>query len=584
MATSLHRFEITRFVLEDAAIHLEVDKNGKPNWTFAPTAPPGASNSIAASGGQKREDISLANVRLANGLVTYSDARSGATQELSNISATFSLPNLDAPLKVTGKATYKNEELAIDVSAGKTRVLIEGGTTDLVASVSGDLMNAGFNGQGTFGQAFSLSGDAKLGTPSLRKLSAWLAKPMSGSTGFGALSISGKVAADAKHATFDNAQVNLDGSDLAGSIAVDLTAARARLTGNLASNKLDLRPYTGGSDKSGDGTGGSNSAKPPSSGWSTQPIDASALRSFDAAFNVSAGQILIRDLKIGKSALAVTVNGGVLTADLKQLSLYSGSGRGKLTIDGRAVPSTIASTMSLSGLDLGSFMHDAGKTDRFQGTGNFDVDLKGSGHSQAELVSDLNGTTKLAFANGAIKGVDLNAIASVVQTITGKGVADTAAQTPSTTVSDGTSGNATSFASMGANFTVANGVMTTSDFSLVSNVLTLSGGGTIDLTHMTIDFRINPGRDQKNGGLKVAMHVSGPLGHPKISADASSLLRGEVQKRLGDSPAGQLLNGLLGGGQPAGQADQGQQKPKMKDLLHGLFGGGKAKDGQPAQN
>ncbi len=525
-------------------------------------------------------------MRIVNGLVTFDNAKTAANYQLSRIGATISLPNLDAPFKLAGKATYKDQELALDASVSRARVLFGGGTADLAANVKGDLVSASFTGQSTFGDKLALDGATKVESASVRKLAGWLGKPISGSTGFGPLSVSGHAAFAANRLAFEDAKLHFDDIDATGALAIDLSGARPSVTGTLVGNKLDLRPYTGSSTKGGGASGDAPKAK-DSSGWSKEPIDASALKSFDAALTLSADQIFIRDLTIGKSQLAITVAGGVLTADVKQLALYSGAGRGKVVLDGRETPATLSATMSLSGLDLGSFMKDAAKTDRFQGTGNFDVDLKGSGHSQAELVADLNGTTKLAFTNGAIKGVDLDKIASMLQAFTGKGNAatdaapaqDTTGATSAAPAQTGqAAGDTTRFATLGATFAVAQGVMKTDNFAMTSDLVSLTGGGTIDLVHMTIDFRVNPGKDQKNGGLKIAMHV-GPLGHPKISADASAFIANELQKRLGNGSAGQLLNGLIGGDKSAAPADgsqpakkTGHERPPQRPSRRGTLG------------
>lgn len=565
-------FEISSFVLEDAVIHFETDANGKPNWKFdtakAETADSGA------KGAQQVKEVSLGDVRVVNGLVTYDNAKTGARYELSRITASLGLPNLDSPFKLSGKATYKEQELNLTATAAKARALIEGGTTELSADVKSALLNAAFNGTGTFGDKLALEGDTKLDSPSVRKLAGWLGKPISGDTGFGALTVAGKAVLEGQHLAFNDAKLHFDEIDATGSLAADLSGARPNITGNLASPKLDLRPYTGGSDKAAP----ASAVKSDVAGWSNEPIDASALRSFDAALDLTADAIYLRDIKIDKSDVAVTVAGGILTANLKQLGLYSGNAKGKLVVDGRQTPATISTDLNMAGLDLTSFMKDAAKTDRFEGTGNFDFNLKGSGHSQAELVSNLGGSTKINFTNGAIKGIDLAKIASIISSLTGKTSTSSTAdgQTGSTgqaaTTDQGQSaGDSTKFVALGANFAVTNGIMRTSDFSMINDLISLSGGGSIDLVHMTIDFRLTPGTNQKNGGIRIALRITGPLGHPKISPDASGMIQNEIQKRLGDNPAATILDKLLNKGDktPDGQTQPAPKKNLLDELLRG---------------
>jgi AsmA protein len=567
------RVEISSFVLEDAVIHLEVDAAGKPNWQFdtmKPASSAGGSNPAAGQVKQVKE-ISLGDVRFVNGSISFDNLKTGASYQLTKIAASVALPSLDAPFKLAGDAVYKGERVWLSAQVAKARALVEGGSTDVSADLKSELVSAGFNGAATLGDKLSFAGVAKLDSASVRELAKWLGTPIAGGTGFGPLAVSGTASFDGKHVAFEDAQLHFDTLDATGAVAADLSGAKPLITGKLASPKLDLRPYTGGS-ASDAAAPAPAAAKSAPVAWSTQPIDASALEAFDANFDLVVDALLVRDVKVGRSHVVATVKDGVLTADLKELGLYQGKGQGRVTVDGRASAATIASSLTLSGLDLASFMADAAKTNRFEGTGNFVIDVKGSGRSQADLMSSLAGTAKIMFQNGAIKGVDLARIAAVVQGLTGRTSA--APQTSGTPATDATAagapaaassagapavsapatsdglqaGDKTKFVALGGNFVIQQGVMTTSDFKMDNDLLALAGQGWIDLANQAIDFRVEPGRDQKNGGLKLAMRVSGPLSHPKIVPDASAIIQGEIEKRLGNSAAGQILQGIFGGG------------------------------------
>lgn len=568
------KFEITSFVLEDAVIHLEVDQKGNPNWKFEGADK--AESSESGTKSAKASEVSLGDVRLVNAHVTYDDAKSGATYDLSRIGAKLALPSLDSPLKIDGEATYKEQEVKLALKAGKARALLEGGETSLALDAMSALLNANFDGAGTFGAAPSFAGDTKIDSPSVRKLGRWLGRPISGSTGFGPLSVSGKAKYDDKTLTFANAQLHFDAIDAAGGLTADLSGALPRLTGHLSSPKLDLRPYTGGSDTATP-VAAAGSAEAKDTQWSNEPIDASALRSFNARITLNADQVLLRNLKIGKSDVVATVDGGILTTDVKELGLYNGTAKGKLTVDGRKTPSSISSDMALSGLDLASFMADAAHSSRFEGIGNFDVDLKGSGHSQKELVENLGGATKIAFKNGAIKGIDIAKIAQIIQGLTGKA-------TPGTQqASEGGVGvgESTKFVAMGADFAVASGVMRTSNFQLLNDILSLTGEGSINLVAQTIDFKITPGKNQKDGGLRIALKISGPLSHPNITPDASGMLKNELEKRLGASSPEELLQQILTGKKSTEPGKPDEPAPVQK-LFDKFLGKKKAETPAPA--
>ena len=73
-----HRVEIDRLVLIKPDILLETDAKGRPNWQFAPEAR--RSHSAARDGGTQEETptrISVADVRIEDGTVTWRDAAAG---------------------------------------------------------------------------------------------------------------------------------------------------------------------------------------------------------------------------------------------------------------------------------------------------------------------------------------------------------------------------------------------------------------------------------------------------------------------------------------------------------------------------
>lgn len=559
-----HRAEITSFVLNDATIHLEVGKDGTANWNFPKTRQPEQAATPASSGENPLQELSLGDVRLVNGLVTYENLQTGDQKEIKNINAKIELPNLDQPLKIDGDLTYNDQALHLTAELTKPRAVMQKGSSAISFSVKGDPLSASVSGDATFGDQMTFVGDTKLDVPSVRKLGAWLGSPIAGDRGFGPMSISGKMNYTGDAFSFDNADLKFDAIHATGNFKTTLGAQTPLVTASLATDNLDLRPYISQSNAA---TGGASASPAPaaSAGWSTDPIDASALKSFDADLNFSAGKILVRDLTIDKSALELAVKSGVLTANLKQLALYGGAGKGTITLDGNSPALKLGANLALSGVDAQRFLKDFMKTDRIAGTGSFNVNVNGSGASQRDIVSSLNGSAAVNFANGALKGIDLVKIASIANAFLGKKGADTSQATTQSDQAQGV-GDSTKFVSMGGTFAIASGVATTNDFKLINDLLSLSATGSINLPQQSIDFKVAPGKSQSDGGLKVGLLVKGPLAKPKFTPDLSGLVQSEVNKALGK---------LLGGGkQSDGSGNTGTTKPgNTQQLLQGLFGG-----------
>ncbi|MDH3920088.1 MAG: AsmA family protein, partial [Rhodospirillales bacterium] len=108
--------KVDSFVLVEPVIHLEIDKKGRPNWQFD-GAPGGEAEAQTETGkaedtdgkGAGLAELSLGDVRLENGLVTYRDARSGQAMEVSAINMTVSLPDLASPFAAKGSLVWNGE-------------------------------------------------------------------------------------------------------------------------------------------------------------------------------------------------------------------------------------------------------------------------------------------------------------------------------------------------------------------------------------------------------------------------------------------------------------------------------------------
>src|ERR687897_2340794 len=99
--------EVDRFVLLEPEFYLEIDAAGRPNWALgAPAATaaeepqqqaPAPEQPGAATGGGMRmpiAELKLGDIRIEDGTLTYSDARSGTEQRIEAINLNVNLPDL----------------------------------------------------------------------------------------------------------------------------------------------------------------------------------------------------------------------------------------------------------------------------------------------------------------------------------------------------------------------------------------------------------------------------------------------------------------------------------------------------------
>ncbi len=352
------------------------------------------------------------------------------------------------------------------------------------------------------------------------------------------------------------------------------------LRGNLAIDKIDANTYLAADGKAapaapaGSGSGGA------AGGWSNTPIDLSGLKAVDADIALSAGALLVQNIKIGASALNLNLSNGLLTVALNKLALYDGAGSGTLTLNGRGSVPQVEAAFKIAGVAAQPLLRDAAGFERLSGKSAISFAVSGSGRSQREIIGTLGGKGDIKFTNGAIKGVNLAQLMRTVFTA------------PATGWQTGGSQD-TDFSEMGGTFTISKGILTNNDLKLLSPLIRVAGSGTVDLPNQSVNYRVEPklaatlegqgGGEAK--GIEVPVIVEGPWANPRFRPDLASMLKNSSQtietiKGLKGDGGKALLDGLLGGSSKSGtdaapatgDTPPKSTQPTPEDALKSLFG------------
>jgi AsmA protein len=557
------------FVMKEPVIHLEVDKQGRPNWAFQPAAsapqapqPTGQQAPAKEGGGLGLADIRLGDIQIENGRLTYVDHRSGARQELRDLDLKLKLPSLEKPLEATGSLIWRDKKVSLDAAAQQPRALLDGGTSPISARIEAETIKLSVKGAFTNAAPPKIEGDVDLAIPSVRNLAAWAGTPldMPGS-GLGPLSIAGKLALAGPKISFTNARLGLDEIKGTGEVRLDAGGARPFIAAKLDLEKLDLNPYlppenapakpaappAPASTPAGKAPAAPAPTPAAQDGWSAEPIDLAPLTLVDLDLDLGARELRYRKIAVDQARIAAKLKDGRLAAELKELALYRGKGQGSVQLDGSKPVPHVALAFKLDGVAAEPLLKDAADFDRLTGTGALEFDVAGDGKSQRDLVASLGGKGALAFREGTIRGIDLANIANVAQTLTGGQIGV---------------GGETAFSELGGTFRIERGILRNDDLALKSPVLTASGSGSVDLPRRTIDYRVTPRILQTNFSVPVA--VKGPWDKLSYVPDVGGLLQQGIQQgipRLLAPPSGQT-----GAPPPAGQP------PRPQDVLRGILG------------
>ncbi len=566
--------QVDEFVLTNPVINLEVDKSGKGNWVFdaKETAKTETTESSGDTGGGNMDlgvsDINLGDVRVVGGTVSYIDQQAGTNMTLEDVNLDILLTGLDDPFEAKGSAVWNSEKTELDLKVGSLRAMLENQQTTTVANVNSKNVTLSYDGSITTLQPLELGGSTKLDVPSVRELAAWVGQPLEmEGNGFGPLSISGEVKVKDTLYSFSNASIAFDKINGVGDFSVNLGGDVPDIVGKLALETLDVNPYLPAENSEASTSSGS-ATQTQSSGekWDTTPINLTGLDQVNAKFDLSVQEILIQELKIGRSALATTLKDAVLDLTLSEFNLYDGNGTGSVRVNAQNPTLQVSQSFSIENVALKPLLTDAADFKKLEGTGLFQIDVNTSGKSQAEMVSALNGDGQFLFEDGSISGINLAAMARNITTaFTNSGEAQK-----------------TDFAELSGTFKIVDGILTNDDLKMLNPFIRLSGAGTVQLPPQTLNYRIEPklvatteGQGgSEASGVAVPINVSGPWDNLKFAPD----LAGAIKNVANPEGVKKIIEGVKGSDGGVSNIIKGvkdKDPDAVKNLLDaagGLFG------------
>jgi AsmA protein len=333
-------------VLKEPVIALAVARNGRNNWDFG--AGPG---NAAGAASWLLSGLSLGRARLADGRLSYSDARTGAHFEAQAIDATVTLPSPTSPLRTEGALTWQGARL-------------------------------------TFGLKLADPAGFMAGKPSAVEAKAEMPGALH-------LAFLGTLADDAKGLKAEGT-VSFDAIDAKGTIVVANNRARPTLDAKLAIDKLDLNPYLA------------------AAGHGRSP-DLAPLRLADANLDLDLGSLTLDTIRIAKSHVTARLAGGKLDATIADMVLYSGGGRARIAMDATGPVPAFTIDSEFSGLQLAALMRDLAGGGRVSGSASLSFRGSARGASPPAIMGSLAGGGHFDVRNGAIGGSDLLAMIRNVQ-------------------------------------------------------------------------------------------------------------------------------------------------------------------------
>jgi AsmA protein len=498
------RLRVTKVILKQPVIHLEVGRDGVGNWQSA-TAGDAPDPAAAVN-------LRIERVKIEGGEVTYADARSGLTEALSDVSLSLTTaPSATGghKLNLDGSATCHAVPMTLASVLDDLPAFLKGAPSNAHIELGSDLFNASFTGR--LDAPGAADGKLSLAAPSLRDLAGWGGQKLPPGNGLGAVAIDAVLSAKDGAYALTGATITLDGMKLAGDLSVDTRPALPALKGTLSVDHVDITPYLA------PGTNRDVAAAPRAD--PNTPLALGGLRAIDGDVALTIGGVVLPDLKLDRVSLVAGVHAGVLTATLNSIAAYGGTGKGTLTVDATGALPGVRNVLDMNGVRTELLLNDLVGMPRIKAGGAVHLDVTGRGATEAAIVKSLGGKGSVSLGGGTIAGVDLGAVARLVQTTAGL---------LNGAVGDGA---ATSFTSLSASFAIQNGVAHTGDLHMVGPTVELSGAGTVNLSTRQIEFHLIPKARLGVAGINlvdlgVPFTATGTWDDPSFAAEPSALPRG----------------------------------------------------------
>lgn len=454
-----------------------------------------------------------------SGRLTTRLAGGGQAQlPLSDLDLTIDLPGMAKQASLQVGATYNGEKVTATGTVKDPRAALGGNRFPASFSLSSAPVAAGFEGTVQQAPLPGLDGQVDLDVASVGRLAAWLGQPLD-QPDPGPLKVTATLAADGPRIALK--QATIDGKALKATAegSIDTTSMPRRFDAKVVVREADLDAYLP--------TSGTAAPQKPASGqptattgWSEEPIDLAALRENTGKVDVTLNAVRYRGLVVETGRMTAALAGGTLTTALSDVRTAGGSiaGKASLADTGRGVK--LDYDASASGLAARPLLTAFAGTDRLAGTASFAAKGAGTGRSQKDLMSSLDGAGSFKFLDGAVYGIN---IAAALRKVGAAGLDQAAGAEQKT-----------DFAELSGSYVIRDGMVENKDLKMLAPLLRLGGGGTVDLPRQTVDYTVDAtlvaslkgqGGNDDLAGIPVPIRITGPWSAPRYDVQWDRMLQ-----------------------------------------------------------
>jgi AsmA family protein len=198
--------------------------------------------------------------------------------------------------------------------------------------------------------------------------------------------------------------IRLEDSRINGSATLDLSATTPRISANIVSEAVDLRPLFTRSEKTA-GPGKERTAassKKSRKLFEDAPLTLDVLHGIDAALDVRIKQLLLPKLALDNIDTQIRLQDGNLLVDPLTAGIGGGELNSRLNLNTKDNIADVVLNMDIKQMDIGEMLKKLNITQAVEGILDLDVHFTGHGNSVAAIMAGSNGKVVATLGQGQI--------------------------------------------------------------------------------------------------------------------------------------------------------------------------------------
>ena len=330
-------------------------------------------------------------------------------------------------------------------------------------------------------------------------------------------------------------ELQLDDTHLKGSIA--LAGEPRALKFALTADDIDLDRYLGNAQASARAQGVAGRAGAAQAGGAAAPAGGAAAWP-EADGVLAVGALHLAPLDFANVRLTLASKDRVLHLSPALAQIDGGLYSGDITLDQRGATPVLSMDEHLSGVDMARLLAGSSYAGRLSGRGTVNLQATARGASLEGIMRTLNGHFDASLEEGALEGVDLGYELARAQALVKHAALPPAPGKPPRT----------KFDAFKLSAAISDGVARTSDLTIATPTLRVTGQGSANLLSKAIDFQLLASvlKSPEASLADIPLKITGTYTDPTVRPDVEALAKGQIKQKLRDILEKNGLQGLFG--------------------------------------